>query len=92
MSRLATTTSCHDFRGCRDNADMSPALPHSRSPSATLPHLVTIAGHGVVGSAKVDAALGLGLSTIAGKLVSQPVAEAHGLPFADPSGLLASAA
>jgi alanine dehydrogenase len=44
----------------------------------------------VVGAAKADAALRLGLSTLDGHLVNQPVAEAHELPFTDPAGLLAA--
>jgi alanine dehydrogenase len=56
--------------------------------SATLPYLVRVAGEGVTGVAKTDAALRLGLSTLGGKLVSQPVAEAHDLPFTDPAELL----
>jgi len=56
--------------------------------SATLPYLVTVAKHGVPGSAKGDAALRAGLSTLSGQLVSEPVAEAHELPFTDPAGLL----
>jgi alanine dehydrogenase len=56
--------------------------------SATLPYLVTVAKHGVPGSAKGDPALRAGLSTLSGQLVSEPVAEAHELPFTDPAGLL----
>jgi alanine dehydrogenase len=56
--------------------------------SATLPYLVRVAGEGVTGVARTDAALRLGLSTLGGKLVSQPVAEAHDLPFTDPAELL----
>jgi alanine dehydrogenase len=58
--------------------------------SATLPYLVTVARHGVAGAAAADAALGLGLSTLGGKLLSRPVAEAHDLPFTDPAELLAT--
>jgi alanine dehydrogenase len=56
--------------------------------SATLPYLVRVARHGVAGAAKADPALRLGLSTLDGKLVNQPVAEAHDLPFTDPAELL----
>src|ERR671926_72706 len=56
--------------------------------SATLPYLVRVARDGVAGVAKTDAALRLGLSTLDGKLVSQPVAEAHDLPFTDPAKIL----
>src|SRR4051794_39365784 len=57
--------------------------------SATLPYLVRVARHGIIGAAKTDPALRLGLSTLDGKLVNQPVAEAHG-PFTDPAELLAA--
>jgi len=56
--------------------------------AATLPYLVRVAEHGVVGAARVDPALRLGLSTLAGKLVSEPVAEAHELAYTDPAELL----
>jgi alanine dehydrogenase len=58
--------------------------------SATLPYLIRVARDGVVGAAKIDPALRLGLSTLDGKLVNRPVAEAHELPFTDPDGLLAA--
>ena len=56
--------------------------------SATLPYLVQVARHGVTDVAKTDDALRHGLSTLGGKLVSRPVAEAHELPFTDPAELL----
>ncbi|MBW0089173.1 alanine dehydrogenase [Pseudonocardia sp. KRD-184] len=56
--------------------------------SATLPYLVKVAHHGVVGAAGADPALRLGLSTLDGKLTNEPVAEAHGLPFTDAAELL----
>jgi alanine dehydrogenase len=56
--------------------------------SATLPYLVRVAGHGVTAAAKADDALRHGLSTLDGKLVSRPVAEAHDMPFTDPAELL----
>jgi hypothetical protein len=42
----------------------------------------------VTGVAQADPALALGLSTLAGKLISRPVAEAQDLPFTDPAELL----
>ena len=42
------------------------------------------------GAAQADPALRLGLSTLGGKLVSEPVAEAHQLPFTDPGEVLAA--
>jgi alanine dehydrogenase len=56
--------------------------------SATLPYLIDVAGLGVVGAAKAHPALAAGLSTLAGKIVSRPVAAAHGLPYTDPATLL----
>jgi alanine dehydrogenase len=58
--------------------------------SATLPYLVRVARHGVRGAVETDPALRLGLSTLDGKLVTRPVAEAHELPFTDPAELLAA--
>jgi alanine dehydrogenase len=57
--------------------------------SATLPYLMRVAGHGVRAAAAADASLAKGLNTIGGKLVYQPVAEAHGLEYSDPAGALA---
>jgi alanine dehydrogenase len=56
--------------------------------SATLPYVVRVAQHGVVGAAAADPALRLGLSTVDGHLVNQPVAEAHELRFTDAAELL----
>ena len=56
---------------------------------ATLPYLVRVADRGVLGAAAGDPALALGLSTVAGELVNAAVAEAHGLAYRDPAGLLA---
>jgi hypothetical protein len=56
--------------------------------SATLPYLVRVATHGVAGAAARDPVLAKGLTTLGGNLVSQPVAEAHGLPYQDPTTLL----
>jgi alanine dehydrogenase len=56
--------------------------------SATLPYLVEVAGSGVTQAARTNSSLAAGLSTLAGKLVSRPVAAAHDLPFTDPAPLL----
>ena len=56
--------------------------------SATLPYLVTVAKHGITGAAGADPALRAGLSTLGGRLVSAPVAEAHDLPVTDAATLL----
>lgn len=50
--------------------------------SVTLPYLVQIADKGVEGAAaSEDEALAKGLSTLNGELVSEPVAQAHDLPY-----------
>ena len=43
---------------------------------------------GIAGAAATDPALAKGLSTIGGHLVNKPVAQAHGLPYQDPTDLL----
>src|ERR687895_986503 len=56
--------------------------------SVTLPYLIKIAEKGIEGAAQEDPALAKGLSTLGGNLVSEPVAEAHGLSYTDPEKLL----
>jgi len=56
--------------------------------SVTLPYLLRVAANGVTAAAAADPALAKGLSTLDGKLVSRPVAEAHALPYQDPAALL----
>ncbi len=56
--------------------------------SATMPYLLKVADRGVAGAAADDPALGKGLSTLGGHLVTEPVARAHDLPYEDPAGLL----
>jgi len=53
--------------------------------SATLPYVLTVAEHGLRAAAGADPALARGLTTLAGELVSRPVAEAHDLPYRDPA-------
>ena len=59
--------------------------------SATLPYLMRVAAKGVAGAAAADPELAKGLSTLGGHLVNEPVAQAHGLPYRDPSELLQAA-
>ncbi len=59
--------------------------------NVTLPYLLRVAANGVAVAAATDPALAKGLSTLGGKLVSRPVAEAHGLPYQDPATLLPAA-
>ncbi|MDT7577518.1 MAG: alanine dehydrogenase [Pseudonocardiales bacterium] len=56
--------------------------------SATLPYLVQVADLGVTAAAKAHPALAAGLSTLGGKIVSQPVAEAHDMAYTDAATLL----
>src|SRR5215212_9144064 len=56
--------------------------------SVTLPYLVNIAEDGVEGAAMADPVLAKGLSTLGGNLVSEPVAEAHGLPHTSQERIL----
>jgi alanine dehydrogenase len=56
--------------------------------SATLPYLVQVADLGVTAAAKAHPALAAGLSTLGGKIVSQPVAEAHDMAYTDATTLL----
>ena len=56
--------------------------------SVTLPYLIRIADEGIEGASSADPNLAKGLSTLDGELVHGPVAEAHGLPYADASKLL----
>ncbi len=55
--------------------------------SATLPYLIRLADRGVEAAAE-DAVLAKGLSTLRGDLVSEPVAEAHGLSYTDAGKIL----
>jgi alanine dehydrogenase len=56
--------------------------------SATLPYLIHIADKGIEGAAAEDPELVKGLSTLRGDLVSEPVAEAHGLSYTDAGKIL----
>ena len=56
--------------------------------SATLPYLVQVAKLGVTEATRANPSLAAGLCTLAGKLVSQPVAAAHDLPYTDPASLM----
>lgn len=56
--------------------------------SVTLPYLLEIADKGVEGAAKENQVLAKGLSTLDGELASEPVGEAHGLPYTEANKLL----
>ncbi len=64
-------------------ANMPGAVPRTSTEAltaATLPYVLLLAGRGL-DVLREDAALAAGASTIGGKLVSAPVAEAQGLPY-----------
>ena len=63
-------------------ANMPRAVPHTSTyalTNVTLPYAVELAGKGWRDALLADPALAAGLSTHAGILTSEPVAEAHGL-------------
>ena len=65
-------------------ANMPGAVPHTSThalTNVTLPYALAIASKGWRDALREDPALALGLSTHAGALVSEPVAQAHGLPW-----------
>jgi alanine dehydrogenase len=62
---------------------MPGAVPHTSTyalTNVTLPYAVEIANRGWRDALRADPALAAGLSTHAGVLTSEPVAEAHALP------------
>jgi alanine dehydrogenase len=64
-------------------ANMPGAVPRTSTEaltSATLPYVIRLAGRGL-DALREDASLAAGASTIRGKLTSEPVAEAQGLPY-----------
>lgn len=65
-------------------ANMPGAVPHTSTyalTNATLPYARALANKGWLEACRADQALAKGLNTHAGKLVNEPVATAHGLPF-----------
>src|SRR2546430_1713807 len=72
-------------------ANMPGAVPHTSTyalTNVTLPYAVEMANRGWRDALRADAPLGRGLSTHAGQLTSEPVAEAHGLPYTPASEVL----
>ena len=73
-------------------ANMPGAVAHTSTyalTNATLSYAKALANKGWLEACKADHSLALGLNTHAGKLVNQPVAEAHSLPYSDLDALLA---
>jgi alanine dehydrogenase len=74
-------------------ANMPGAVPRTSTyalTNVTLPYAVAIADHGWQAALSADPALALGLNTHAGKLVNEPVAQAHGLTYTTPKNVLSS--
>jgi alanine dehydrogenase len=72
-------------------ANMPGAVPHTSTQAlanATLPYVEALAEHGWRAAVQADPALAKGVSTVDGLLVSEPVAEAHGLEFTPLESLL----
>jgi alanine dehydrogenase len=64
-------------------ANMPGAVPHTSTyalTNVTLPYAVAIADLGLAAAVDADPALALGVNTVAGQVVYEPVAQAHGLP------------
>ncbi|HEY1916626.1 MAG TPA: alanine dehydrogenase [Streptosporangiaceae bacterium] len=72
-------------------ANMPGAVPHTSTyalTNVTLPYITEIANRGWRDALRADPALGRGLSSYEGSLTSEPVAEAHGLPWLSPNEVL----
>ena len=72
-------------------ANMPGAVPHTSTyalTNVTLPYAVEMASRGWRGALRADAALARGLSTHAGQLTSEPVAEVHALPYTPASEVI----
>ena len=72
-------------------ANMPGAVPHTSTyalTNVTLPYVVEMANRGWRDALRADPALALGLSTHAGQLTCEPVAEAHALPYIPASQVL----
>ena len=73
-------------------ANMPGAVPHTSThalANATLPYTLSIAAHGWKDAVRDDPALAEGVNVVAGQVVYEPVADAHGLPFTPLESLLA---
>jgi alanine dehydrogenase len=73
-------------------ANMPGAVPHTSTyalTNATLPYVTALADVGWRAALAADPAFARGLSTVGGRLVSAPVAEAHGYAYCEPADVLA---
>jgi len=72
-------------------ANMPGAVPHTSThalANATLPYTLSIANHGWEAAVRSNPALAEGVNVASGKIVYEPVADAHGLPFTPLNKLL----
>jgi alanine dehydrogenase len=72
-------------------ANMPGAVPHTSThalANATLPYTLSIAGSGWKDAVREDPALAEGVNVVAGDVVYEPVAQAHGLPYTPLAKLL----
>ncbi|HEX3796437.1 MAG TPA: alanine dehydrogenase [Acidimicrobiales bacterium] len=73
-------------------ANMPGGVPHTSThalANATLPYVLSIAADGWKGAARHDPALAEGVNVVGGQITYEPVADAHGLPYAPLADLLA---
>jgi alanine dehydrogenase len=73
-------------------ANMPGAVPNTSTyalTNATLPYVRSVAGRGWRDALRADDALALGLNTLAGSVVNEPVAKAHGLEHIELATVLA---
>jgi alanine dehydrogenase len=64
---------------------MPGAVPHTSTHAlvnATLPYALEIAGNGWRHAVRTDDALARGVNVVEGRVTYEPVAHAHGLPYA----------
>jgi alanine dehydrogenase len=73
-------------------ANMPGAVPHTSThalANATLPYVLELANNGWQAAVRADQALAEGVNVAAGKVVYEPVADAHGLEFTPLADVLA---
>lgn len=71
--------------------NMPGAVPHTSThalTNSTLPYVLDLANRGLISACRNDPTLAMGLNTIDGSVVSEPVAVAHSLPYTPLSEVL----
>lgn len=72
--------------------NMPGAVPHTSThalTNSTLPYVMALANGGLIAACRNDPSLAMGLNTLKGEVVNEPVARAHSLPFRQLSEVLA---